>query len=370
MSDMQAIILQSANKIFLKHMTKDAVDQAENGHFPTDLWMDLQEAGLLLIGIEEENGGNGGDLADGFKLMQLAGKYSAPIPLAETLIGNWLLAETGLGISTEMKSLPSLYSLNENHISFESGCISGMVPYVPYGREANHVMAFLERGQELELVLLPVQAAKIRAGKNLAGEARDTLIFGNVPFNELEHCPIAPELRERMICLGALARVAMMTGAMERIMELTSEHVQTRHQFGKPLSRQQAIQQHIALLAGELAAAKAALNNAVVSIESGHPTSDTALAKIRVNEGAGKFAKAAHQIMAAIGFTHEHSLHHSTRRLWSYRDEFGSEADWSEVIANQLRQRNQNGNQNGLWEYITGQQTPKGEKNERLTIYR
>ena len=169
-----------------------------------------------------------------------------------------------------------------------------------------------------------------------------------------------------MICLGALARVAMMTGAMERIMELTLEHVQTRHQFGKPLSRQQAIQQHIALLAGELAAAIAALNNAVASIQSGYLTRDIALAKIRLNEGAGKFAKAAHQIMAAIGFTHEHSLHHSTRRLWSYRDEFGSEADWSKVIANQLRQRNQN----GLWEYITGQHTPKGERNERLTIYR
>ena len=366
MNDMQAIILQSANKIFLKHMTKDAVDQAENGHFLTDLWADLQESGLLLIGIEEEDGGNGGDLADGFKLMQLAGKYSAPIPLAETLIGNWLLAETGLGTSAEMKSLPSLYAPDENHFSFESGFLSGMVPYIPYGREANQVMAFMQQGQELELVLLPLQAAKVKTGKNLAGEARDTLIFGKLSIKELEHCPIGPELRERMNCLGALARVAMMTGAMERIMELTLEHVQTRHQFGKPLSHQQAIQQHIALLAGELAAAKAALNNAVVSLESGHPTRDIALAKIRVNEGAGKFAKAAHQIMAAIGFTHEHSLHQSTRRLWSYRDEFGSEADWSEVIANQLRQRDKN----GLWEYITGQHTPKGEKNERLTIYR
>ena len=29
-----------------------------------------------------------------------------------------------------------------------------------------------------------------------------------------------------------------------------------------------------------------------------------------------------------MGFTQEHPLHHATRRLWSWRDEFGSDACW------------------------------------------
>ncbi len=54
-----------------------------------------------------------------------------------------------------------------------------------------------------------------------------------------------------------------------------------------------------------------------------------AVAKIRAGEAAGKVSEIAHQVHGAIGFTHEHSLHHLTRRLWSWRDEFGIESDWS-----------------------------------------
>jgi hypothetical protein len=35
---------------------------------------------------------------------------------------------------------------------------------------------------------------------------------------------------------------------------------------------------------------------------------------------------------SAIGFTHEHSLHRLIRRLWSWRDEFGTESHWSREL--------------------------------------
>jgi len=33
-----------------------------------------------------------------------------------------------------------------------------------------------------------------------------------------------------------------------------------------------------------------------------------------------------------MGFTREHPLHYATRRLWSWRDEFGAEAYWQTEI--------------------------------------
>ncbi len=36
--------------------------------------------------------------------------------------------------------------------------------------------------------------------------------------------------------------------------------------------------------------------------------------------------------MGAMGFTHEHILHHYTRRLWVWRRDFGSETFWGEKI--------------------------------------
>ncbi len=57
-----------------------------------------------------------------------------------------------------------------------------------------------------------------------------------------------------------------------------------------------------------------------------------AVAKARVGEAAGKVAEVCHQVHGAMGFTQEHPLHFATRRLWSWRDEFGHETFWQERI--------------------------------------
>jgi acyl-CoA dehydrogenase len=36
----------------------------------------------------------------------------------------------------------------------------------------------------------------------------------------------------------------------------------------------------------------------------------------------------AHQIHGALGIAREHELQHFTRRLWSWRDEYGTEGSW------------------------------------------
>jgi acyl-CoA dehydrogenase len=45
------------------------------------------------------------------------------------------------------------------------------------------------------------------------------------------------------------------------------------------------------------------------------------LGAIRAARAAGKPAAIAHQVHAALGFTHDHR---PTRRLWSWRDQFGN----------------------------------------------
>jgi acyl-CoA dehydrogenase len=37
-------------------------------------------------------------------------------------------------------------------------------------------------------------------------------------------------------------------------------------------------------------------------------------------------------VHGAIGFTQEYKLHHLTRRLWSWRDEAGSDLVWSREL--------------------------------------
>jgi hypothetical protein len=64
--------------------------------------------------------------------------------------------------------------------------------------------------------------------------------------------------------------------------------------------------------------------------------SPLAAAKIRVGEAAGKVAEIAHQVHGAIDSTHEHSLHRPTRRLWSWRDECGTESHWPPELGRRM----------------------------------
>jgi acyl-CoA dehydrogenase len=58
----------------------------------------------------------------------------------------------------------------------------------------------------------------------------------------------------------------------------------------------------------------------------------TAVAKVRAGEAATRGTSIAHQVHGAIGFTHEHALHFATRRLWAWREEFGSDAAWASEL--------------------------------------
>jgi acyl-CoA dehydrogenase len=50
-----------------------------------------------------------------------------------------------------------------------------------------------------------------------------------------------------------------------------------------------------------------------------------AAAKAVASEAAGNIAAWGHQVVGAMGFTMEHALQRSTRRLWAWRDEYGNE---------------------------------------------
>ena len=77
---------------------------------------------------------------------------------------------------------------------------------------------------------------------------------------------------------------------------------------------------------------------------------EVAIAKIRVGEAAGNGAAIAHQVHGAMGFTYEHSLHQATRRLWSWREEFGNEAHWADRLGHMVAARGAD----ALWPFVTG----------------
>ena len=63
----------------------------------------------------------------------------------------------------------------------------------------------------------------------------------------------------------------------------------------------------------------------------------------------GTGAAIAHQVHGAMGFTYEHSLHHATRRLWAWREEFGNETHWATQLGHMVAARGAD----QLWPFLT-----------------
>lgn len=77
---------------------------------------------------------------------------------------------------------------------------------------------------------------------------------------------------------------------------------------------------------------------------------EAAAAKIRVGEAAGEGAAIAHQVLGAIGFTKEHTLHRFTQRLWAWRDDFGNESFWAVKLGNRVAANGAD----ALWPMLAG----------------
>jgi acyl-CoA dehydrogenase len=353
MSEMQEMIIETTSKLMEKFSTKEVVIEAENGQWAFELWDRLVEYGMMTVAIPEELGGNGGDYSDAFSILRLAGRYSAPIPIAETYLANWILSELGESVSSRIITIA--YEQEMTPFQFVKNgtgwIVTGKAKNVPWARFAEQLLVLGETSDGPILSQIKLEKAKIVHGQNLAGEIRDEVTFDKVYIDDCKIIKVSSDdINAKILSGGALTRVMMMAGALENILEITFDYTSERSQFGRSINRFQAIQHQLAQLAGETAAATVAANFAGDSYSKAGCILEIAMAKIRVNEAAGKVCQMAHQVLAAIGFTYEHTLHHSTRRLWSWRDEFGTEADWENVVTDELLTLQEN----GLWSMITG----------------
>jgi len=143
---------------------------------------------------------------------------------------------------------------------------------------------------------------------------------------------------------GSVVRSVETAGGLETILATSVRYANERIAFERPIAKFQAVQQNLARLAGEVAAALAASGSAADAIARSESFDDVvflegASAKIRSAEAAAEGAAITHQVHGAIGFTKEHVLHRFTLRLLSWRDDFGNESYWASALGNLVAAR-------------------------------
>ena len=330
MNGTRGLLADTVGRIFTDLVTKDLLESAERGAWPEDLWRALEENGLTLPLVPEGRGGAGLGWQDAHVILELAGRHAVPAPLAETIVASGLVAGAGLDVPDGPLSIVPTQAGESLRLSrADRGWrLSGSAARVPWGATAKHLVTVKDVEGRLMVVVVAGGRAAVTPDRNVALEPRDTLTFLGVPVAAM--APAAPGVpAEAVWVYGALARATQMAGALESLLSQSVRYATERKQFGRPIGAFQAIQHQLAILAGHTAAAGIAAANACRAAERGDPTLEVAEAKVRVGEAAGIACSIAHQTHGAIGFTYEHSLHFSTRRLWSWRAEFGAESVWA-----------------------------------------
>lgn len=308
---------------------------AERNVWPARHWITFEEFGIPRALVSEVQGGAGLTKQEAIGLVRLGGLFAIPMPLWETMLANWLLAKGNVACE---RGATTIAPINPHELltvsrSSRQWRLRGIAHRVPWGADAGLVaVAKEDTGDRWHVMRLNPASANAERGVSIAGEPRDTLVLDlEVPRQSIGELP-ATWNHMTLLLAGAAIRTVAIAGALQRVLEITVRYANERVQFGRPIGRFQAVQQSVARLAGEVAAANTAADLAIQAFDEPSSFDCIAVAKTRAGEAAGIGAAIAHQVHGAIGFTKEYRLNFFTRRLWAWRDEFGTEAFWSAYI--------------------------------------
>jgi acyl-CoA dehydrogenase len=332
------IVAEVAARIFADLADPQTVNRAKDDACKQPLWRSLADAGLPLAWVPDDVGGSGASLADGFAVLGAAGRVALAVPLAETLVAGWLLARAGLNAPTGAMTVAPARPLDRITLG-KDGTLTGRALGVPFAVDTQHIAVLADD----TVALVAAKDCRIAAGHTPAGDASNVVTFERVKPLRSARAPKGFD-RTSLMLMGAAVRSVQTAGALETILSLSVVYANERVAFERPIGKFQAVQQNLARLAGEVAAALAVSGSAADTLAQSDTFDDAAFleaasAKIRCAEAATEGATIAHQVFGAIGFTDEHILHRFTTRMLAWRDDFGNESWWAAELGKHVAKR-------------------------------
>lgn len=323
------LLVETVDRLLDEVGTQDGTERAEADGWSAAAWSALADAGFPWVGLDETRGGSGGTLFDVGAIVRAVGAHATSVPVAETaMLGGWLLVEAGLPLPDGPISVaPSIGArLGE----------TGLVIDAPlaWARHADRIVIVSTTGGGVHslsrhgiVASLGRDQISVSLGANLAGEARDRVTV-TAPREEWETAPLPDQAAHHLRLRGSLSRSLMAAGALSTMAQLTVDYTNERRQFGQPVARFQAVQQHIVTVAQCAARAEMAAAVALRALAEGGGHDEIGAARVVVDDAITLGTSAAHQAHGAMGVTREYRLHQLTRRLWSWRHEWGTTRQW------------------------------------------
>jgi len=317
---MPSPFLDPLEKLLAVHGTPAVVRAVEAGQRAEMSRQAFIDSGYLDLLVAEASGGAGLTLRMADDLLRTCARHLVAWPLDVTMVVRAVLASAGFDAPDGFVAIAPQTSVDADGRILCRG--------VPDGTSADWILAMASEGT----LLVPVREHRSEAV--FRGGAVATDVFWNArPAGTLPvPCP------GDWMSIGACLMATRIAGAMERLLEMTLSHASTRTQFGNPLAAFQAIQQQIAVMAEQVAAARMAASIGMLADGVEPDPLRAAVAKARTSEAVVAVAAIAHAVHGAIGIAAEFDLQLFTRRLHAWRLAFGTERRWHGVVGRALLQ--------------------------------
>jgi len=268
------------------------------------IWKSLEESGFLDALVEEKDGGSGLSFADTVPLFMAMGRRAVPFPIGETMIARAMLAKDGQDRpdGAIALGLPSLV--------------------LPGAQHAEHVLIQEPDGLKLD---------RLADSRHLSAEfaGPHDMLPSKSPSGG-EETATSP-----MAAAAAVLFAALIAGASDAALQMSTDYALERVQFGKPIAQKQALQQNLAVASEHVVAARMACETAA-NQDRWPSLTNAACAKITASGTASIVARTAHALHGAIGISAEHDLNLYTRRMQTWRIAGGTESFWAARLGEEI----------------------------------
>src|ERR1700726_3961636 len=143
-AESENIVAETAEKIFADLADAQTINNHKKGSGKPPLGRALPGAGLPLSWVPEDCDGSGASLAEGFSVLSAAGRFAISVPLAETMLAGWLLAQAKIASPDGMMTVAPASPKDRIALNAD-GTLSGGARGVPFAKDAKHI-AVLAQG--------------------------------------------------------------------------------------------------------------------------------------------------------------------------------------------------------------------------------
>jgi alkylation response protein AidB-like acyl-CoA dehydrogenase len=289
--------------------------------FDRALWAKLAEAGITGIAVPEDLGGGGLGFLELAVICEEVGRTVAPVPAVAALATAYVLGKHGAaaeiltGVADGSTVLTTAFE-GEVLATRDNAdwLLSGELPFVPYGAEADVVVvpALFGDGDGRIVAMLRRGAGGVTATplETTNREPQALLTLDNVRVAAADVTTGAADLVHDLRLHATSALCCVAAGVCQAALEMTAKHTTTREQFDKPIASFQAVGQRAADAYIDTELVRLTALQAAWRLSEGWPAEEeVAVAKFWAGDGGMRALHACQHLHGGLGVDLEYPLH-------------------------------------------------------------